>query len=385
MTWHKPADCEICSVIENNPEATNAQIRNFGGDIWGERTIRRHKNTPRLDEVDRFFDVPIPIITSRGKSVRLEDGSWEKITYRPRDEALLNALNYDDIERFLDARPVSQPEQGRTTNLHTAVLGLADLQLAKTASGGGTKETIDRVFRAVDKFVEHCEASTPTEIIVAECGDLIEGFDNIGTQRATNDLDLTSQVRTARRVVLEVLHRVKDLAPKVTLVSVPSNHAMVRIPGTKDLASTPANDWGLEISHQIEDVIRYREGWGHVSLLRPESDYAEAVTYETVPGVKIAFVHGHQANSQAKLADWWRGQAMGRRHGLQEADILLHGHYHNFRIETIGDSRWLLGMPSPDPGSDWFTNKTGDHSSPGLLAFDIVGEKSVPWKNLRIL
>lgn len=383
MTWHKPADCEICSVLESHPTATNAEVKSLGGGIWGERTIRRHRNTPRLDDVDSFFNVPTSIVTSRGKSTRLPDGSWEKITYRPQDGALLDALNYDDIERFLDSRPVTTPPkscQGRT-----AVLGLADLQLAKTASGGGTKETVERVFAAVDRFVEFCEADPPAEIVVAECGDVIEGFDNIGTQRSTNDLDLTSQVRTARRVLLEVMQRVKDLAPKVVLVSVPSNHAMVRLPGTKDIASTPANDWGIELSHQLGDVLRYREGWEHVSLLRPDGDYAEAVTYTTVTGVKIGFVHGHQANSQAKLADWWRGQAMGRRNGLHEADILLHGHYHNFRVETIGDSRWLLGLPSPDPGSDWYTNKTGDASSPGLLAFDISGPGSVSWSNLRIL
>ena len=82
MTWHKPADCEICSVLESHPTATNAEVKSLGGVIWGERTIRRHRNTPRLDDVDSFFNVPTSIVTSRGKSTRLPDGSWEKITYR---------------------------------------------------------------------------------------------------------------------------------------------------------------------------------------------------------------------------------------------------------------------------------------------------------------
>ena len=92
MTWHKPADCEICSVLETHPTATNAEVKSLSGGVWGERTIRRHRNTPRLDDVDAFFNVPTSIITSRGKSTRLADGSWEKVTYRPQDEALLNAL-----------------------------------------------------------------------------------------------------------------------------------------------------------------------------------------------------------------------------------------------------------------------------------------------------
>lgn len=382
ITKHDPMGCGVCLAIDRNPTAHNTDIALEAG--VGEATVRRHRQTPHppIEPYAPFADIPTEIITSRGRSIRTENG-WEKITYQPQAAALLKALDYNDIAEYLDSRPTTQPTT-QPPAPYTAVLGLADLQIGKTQETGGTKETIDRVLKAVDTFTAYCEATRPSEIVVAELGDVLEGFDNVATQRATNDLDLTSQVRTARRVLLEVLARVKDAAPTITFVSVPSNHAQVRIPGSKDFASNPANDWGIELSHQLEDVLRYRDGWDHVQLLRPEGKYAEALTHTTTSGVKLGMVHGHQANRQTNLGTWWQGQAMGRRHGLHEADVLLYGHYHNLRVETLGDSRWLVGLPSPDPGSDWYTNKTGNAASPGLLAFDL-SPGPVPWRNLRVL
>lgn len=380
---HNPTECNVCDVITNNPGLSNIKLGELA-DV-GESTVRRHKAGGETSLPDPFFtDIPLEIVTSRGRSILTENG-WEKITYRPQDLALLNALKYEDIERYLDNRPATYPPSVPGPDRHTAVLGLADLQLGKTQTNGGTQETLDGVLGAVEVFVADCKANPPTDVLILEGGDILEGFDNVATQRATNDLDLTAQVRTARRLLVDVLGMVKDVAPKVKLLSVPSNHAMVRVPGTKDFASTPANDWGIELSHQVQDVVMGRPGWGHVQFVRPPGDYAEAVMVTTGSGVKLALVHGHQANSQAKLSDYWRGQAMGRRYGLDQADVLVHGHYHNFRIETIGDSRWLVGLPSPDPGSDWYTNKTGNASCAGLLAFDLVPDKLVPWRNLRIL
>lgn len=53
-----------------------------------EATVRRHRRALKRkgrDELDRdaFFDLPVGAITKRGKTVRLADGSYEKIEYRP--------------------------------------------------------------------------------------------------------------------------------------------------------------------------------------------------------------------------------------------------------------------------------------------------------------
>lgn len=351
-----------------------------------ESSVRRHK-TPISDLLaakDGFFtDIPEAIITSRGSSRRLSDGSWEKITYRPQDLARYEAAKYDDLERAIaEFRPPQsafhKPKAGGYGPSES--LCLSDFQLGKTEANGGTQATIARVLGGIERFSQQCWRTSPQELILFELGDVLEGFDNLATQRGTNDLDLTMQIRTARRLLLEILYRVRDLAPKITFVSVPSNHCGVRISGTKDFASTPNNDWGIEVSHQLEEVLADREEWSHVSFKRTEG-FNTALTVTTLDGTVIGAFHGDDANNQNKVGDWWKGQSHGRRNNLHNADILLHGHFHNLSVAQSGDARWIIGTSSSDGGSSWFTNKTGESSLAGLTAFSVSDKM---WSNLRI-
>lgn len=350
-----------------------------------EATIRRwKKKLSQANVVDGYFGVPEAIITSRGKSIKTPDGSWEKITYRPQDMAVYEAFTFDDVEKAIAGFVVPTaptPIRGK----HTAVLCLSDFQLGKVDENGGTPETLDRILRSVEAFCTSLRFNQPAHILMAELGDLIEGFDNTGTQRATNDQDLTTQIRTSRRLLIEIIMRVSKASPGtgITFLTIPSNHCQVRVPG-KDLASTPNNDWGVELNHQLEDVLHDRPEFAHVKFLRPANNHAEAVVFTTPCGVVVGAVHGHQSKSPDKVGTWWTGQSHGRRNGLHTADILLHGHYHSLRVSQSGDSRWVIGTPSADNGSAWFTNKTGETSVAGILAFDVQAGQ-VPWSNLRLL
>lgn len=379
---HDTAECDVCQVISDNPGLTNTQLGYLAD--TSERSIRRHKTpletTPPMANVpDQFFtDIPTEIVTSRGRSILTPDG-WEKITYDPKKLALVKALEYDDIEKALaDYRP---PATAVSAKVSTEVLCIADLQVGKVASGGGSKELVDRVMKSVTAFEERVRVTRPGEILLLELGDLVENFSNLSTQRATNDLDMTLQIRIARRLLSEIVKRVAHLAPKVVLVSVPSNHGAVRIEGTKDFASNPNNDWGIEINHQLEEVFSNREGFEHVEFLRTEG-HQESLTYTCLDGTVIGVVHGHQASNPTKISDWWKGQSHGRRHGLHLVDILFHGHYHHLSITQTGDERWIIGTPSSDGGSDWFVNKTGEVSTSGMLMLEVSNRN---WVNPKIV
>lgn len=385
---HDPVSCEVCAVIQDNPTLTNTQLAYLAD--TSDRSIRRHKKpnptpNPLPSTPEQFFtDVPTEIVTSRGRSILTPDGSWEKITYRPQDMAVYEAFTFDDVEKAIAGfvvPPAPTPIRGK----HTAVLCLSDFQLGKVDENGGTPETLDRILRSVEAFCTSLRFNQPAHILMAELGDLIEGFDNTGTQRATNDQDLTTQIRTSRRLLIEIIMRVSKASPGtgITFLTVPSNHCQVRVPG-KDLASTPNNDWGVELNHQLEDVLHDRPEFAHVKFLRPANNHAEAVVFTTPCGVVVGAVHGHQSKSPDKVGTWWTGQSHGRRNGLHTADILLHGHYHSLRVSQSGDSRWVIGTPSADNGSAWFTNKTGETSVAGILAFDVQAGQ-VPWFNLRLL
>lgn len=241
----------------------------------------------------------------------------------------------------------------------------SDMQIGKTSFHGGTKETLTQVMGDWAKAADLARKLKPAVIVIAELGDPIENFYSTSSQRETNDLDLTSQVRTARRLLIEGIKTLAPLAPRLVYATVPSNHGSVRV-GFKAPAGDNHNDWGLEILEQLRDVCGENPTLAHVEFVRPAHLY-ESLSLE-VEGTKLGMVHGHQSKGAEKLGEWWKGQDHGRQ-PTWDADILLAGHWHSFRVQQSGNGRWVLVSPASDPGSDWFTNITGEWSQSGMLMF----------------
>ena len=60
---------------------------------------------------------------------------------------------------------------------------------------------------------------------------------------------------------------------------------------------------------------------------------------------------------------------------LRDVDILLYGHHHNQAIAEVSRGRWAIGCGSPDPGSAWFTNRTGRSATSGMTSFMTANQK----------
>ena len=116
-----------------------------------------------------------------------------------------------------------------------------------------------------------------------------------------------------------------------------------------------------------------------MKFFRPEK-WEEAVTVDAADGTRIGFTHGHLAGSQSKVPGWFRDLAFGRRSGLYDARILVHGHWHNFAVSQAGDARWIISCPSADRGSDWWTNVSGDSTKPAILTFEAQGGNASSWE-----
>jgi len=261
----------------------------------------------------------------------------------------------------------------------TFVVTPSDMQIGKTSYNGGTPETINRVMESFSKAEAFVKENTFAEIVIAELGDPLENFYSTSSQEQTNDLDLTGQIRTARRLLLEGVKMLAPYAPRLVYAAVPSNHGSVR-KGFKAPAADNHNDWGLEISEQIEDAVRFNESYNHVQFIRPEK-LQESLAFTTVSGTTLGMVHGHQARGAEKIGEWWKGQTHGRQ-PVSGAEILLAGHWHSFRVQHSGAAKWIMVSPASDPGSDWFTNITGEYSETGMLSFVTANGG---WDNLRIL
>ena len=352
-----------------------------------EATVRRRRRALKRkgrDDLDRdaFFDLPVGAITKRGKTVRLADGSYEKIEYRPGTLEMEEAkrLSYDDLEPVLREPLLPKPRPALEKG-ETLVVCMADLQVGKTGSGGGTEDTVRLVRRALNDIADDARLTGGYErIILSDVGDSTEGFWNVASQAQTNDLSLTDQIRTVQRLYAEAVRTLAPLCSSMYYVAVPSNHCAVRVgPGKNSRANAPDDDFGIMISKNIEDIVEDREGFEHVKFFRPEK-WEEAVTVDAADGTRIGFTHGHLAGTQAKVPTWFRDLAFGRRSGLYDARILVHGHWHNFGVRQVGDARWIISCPSADRGSDWWTNVSGDSTRPAILTFEARDGNASSWK-----
>lgn len=353
-----------------------------------EATVRRRrralKRRSKADLTqDEFFDLPVGAITKRGKTVRLADGSYEKIEYRPGAVEMEEAkrLSWDDLEPVF-AEPYIPPASALAkAHEGTPIVCLADFQVGKTASGGGTEDTVRLVRRALHDIANNLAGPKRWKrIIVADVGDSTEGFWNVVSQAQTNDLSLTDQIRTVQRLYAEAVKLLAPLCDSLVYVAVPSNHCAVRTgSGKNSRANAPDDDFGIMISKNIEDIVADRPGFEHVTFSRPEK-WEEAVTVQAADGTHIGFTHGHLAGSQSKVPGWFRDLAFGRRSGLYDARILVHGHWHNFAVRQVGDARWIISCPSADRGSDWWTNISGDSTRPAILTFEARSGNAQNWR-----
>lgn len=378
------------AIIENDllPEdqrASNVELAERFN--VSEASVRRHRaklkrrGAPDMGHDAFFNDVPVDAIVQRGKTIRLPDGSYEKITWKPGAVEMAEAkrLSYEDLAHVFH-EPIL-PKPAKVSDASTKVVCLADFQLGKVGSGGGTEDTVRLVRRAIKdisndvRFRGSCK-----RIILADVGDSTEGFWNVASQAQTNDLSLTDQIRTVQRLYAEAVQSLAPLCESLYYVAVPSNHCAVRTgQGKNSRANAPDDDFGIMISKNIEDIIAGRPSYEHVTFHRPEK-WEEAVTVEAADGTRVGFTHGHLAGSQSKVPGWFRDLAFGRRSGLYDARILVHGHWHNFGVSQVGDARWIISCPSADRGSDWWTNISGDSTKPAILTFEAQGGNASAWE-----
>lgn len=350
---------------------TNVHI----GRLYGvsEATVRRHADKLRVDD---FFGIPMSVISSRSRTARLEDGSYEKITYDPKALTLLHSLSYEDVEKAVsNYKPKTKP---RPRTGGTLVACAADFQAGKTDMRGGTIELVDRVNAVLSRWSE--ELDHYDTIILADCGDVIENFTNVVSQAQTNDLSLTDQIRVAQRLMLETLMRLSEKCDRLIYVAVPSNHSAVRTGvGSKNRSNAPDDDYGLLIQDNIELVLKDRPEYDHVEFVRPLK-WEHSVTVVTDDGTGVAFTHGDMAKNQANLNRWFADMAHGHVGQMHLAHILVHGHFHTPAISMSGDCKWIVGAPSIDNGSAWFTNLKGASSPSAMLTFEARNGRVENWK-----
>jgi hypothetical protein len=250
----------------------------------------------------------------------------------------------------------------------TTVVALADMQIGKTGSRGGTPELLVRLAEVRAKLYDYLKSEEPDRLVLAEVGDLFEGFNSGGNPMFTNDLSLSQQMDMAGTEVYKFVELMCRFG-HVDIMCVPSNHTAWR-QGAQALGN-PQDDLGLFVHKQVEKIAvaaKLDATWHY------PAPYDESVILD-VRGTLVGVVHGNQfAPKGAPL--WWAKQLHGGQ-PIGASDVLITGHYHVFSADSTGRnpytgrSKQWLQCPTLDNGSDWYRNKAGDDSDPGLLVFAI--------------
>lgn len=352
----------------HNPDGTASYTR-FSETPWGFEDYRAFIASRGQD--------PDQVTFTWGWTSNPSGGVWNKLNNVRGVAASAAAIPTGELFAVIDAWVPAVVVQ-ETATPATFVVCAADLQSGKTDYGLKSTDLAKRVLASFAKAAEIATATRFPEIIIADLGDIVENFNSTSSQRATNDLAITEQIRLARRLMLEGIKMLAPLTDSLVYVAVPSNHGSVRI-GPKSPENHVLDDYGIEIAEQLRDVCAESEKLSNVTVRIPDTSL-ESLSFET-SGTVLGFAHGHQAQSADGLGKFWQGQSHGRM-PLAAADIFLAGHFHSFRVQQSGDSRWLMVSPTSDNGSSWFTNRTGERSQTGMLSFITANRE---WSDLRIL
>jgi predicted phosphodiesterase len=312
------------------------------------------------------------------------DGEWLesfRATFVPNSGT--NLVPIDDlleiVGKWKPQKPVSSPIKGSVSNVAYVVV-LADTQVGKI-DGGGSEQIIKNVLHKTDLAVARLKELRKAgrdigTVYLPQLGDCIEGFNSQGGKNVwRTDLDLTSQIRVYRRLLLHMVKTFAPLADRVIVPCVPGNHdEAVRIGNS--MATTYTDSFALDAASAVADALVDHPDFKHVSFVFPKYDTL-TVTLD-MAGTVVGLAHGHQC--RGKAVDWWKNMAHGQQ-DIGESTLLLTGHYHHLKIEQSGRKTWIQA-PALDGGSTWFENSSGQAAPAGMLTLT-VGQGA--WSDVLIL
>lgn len=296
---------------------------------------------------------------------QLPNGEWRVSYYfkhRPKTSSLGLPALYE-AARINHRKPLKGSRRPQTT-----VVALSDMQIGKTGSRGGTPELLARLEQVRNKLEEYLKTHRPERLILAEAGDLFEGFNSAPGAMFTNDLSLAQQMDVAATELYTFIKLMARYGP-VDVLAVPSNHTAWR-QGKQNLGN-PQDDLGPFVHAQVE---KQAKAGGLDATWHYPAPFDESLIIN-VRGTTLGMVHGNQYSPGG--APLWLSKQMHGGQPIGSSDILITGHYHVLNISPsgrnpyTGRSKWWLQAPTLDNGSDWFRNIAGQDSDPGLLVFNI--------------
>jgi hypothetical protein len=325
-------------------------------------------------------------------SKRLENGDRDLIwlySYRARfRRKSLTALpdtEVEDIRKYVQKwKPLSKTKQESPETGSTLVVCWADQQLGKSA-GGGVDATVERILDSYTATIERVKelrrnGRNIEKIAIVNMGDPVEGCDgNYASQLFTVELTQRQQLLLALDLWAQGVRQLSSLAEESEFISVLCNHGEWMRRGGKAVTSDSDNAGGF-----LTDALqRILHGRPEADKLKWNIPHDEMTTTSVLSGVKVAFTHGHKITG--KEVEWLRGQSIRilREEG-REPDIWVTAHRHHLQVQDFGP--WYrFQCPSNDGGSKWYTDTSGNWSTPGTLTFLVGKHDPRGWSDMAVL
>lgn len=249
---------------------------------------------------------------------------------------------------------------------NTVVVCWADIQTGKVDHLGGLKESLERLDAKRVNLKAYLQKAHFDHVVVADCGDIIEGFQNFDAQTRTNSLSIMDQIDVAATEFWKLLSLCARFAP-VDVLSIPSNHC--RWGKGKSLIGKTTDDWGLHVSKRLE---RHNEEINLPITFHRAEEWCETLQFD-IRNSRIGLAHGHQVNNPDQIKTWW---AKMTHAGVLNCDVLVTGHFHFPSLRPSGKtvdgrSKWHVQASTLDNGSSWVRNKYGEDGDPALTVFQI--------------
>ena len=286
-------------------------------------------------------------------------GTW---FYRFMVEPIAAVVDVEDLLRVIRKAKITRPA---TAGLEVYNWIAGDLQLGKSdgdGSEGIVTALVNSINNAVADFKRLGGSKRFGTVHLAFLGDCGEGNQSQGGRNMwRTDLTVTEQYRIFRRVMLYAVDAFRQHVAAVEVDVVNGNHDE-----TQRFQATREDD-----GHATESAVALRDAlelnpdaYSHVSVFVPNKD--EATITRPVGDTVMTMTHGHKWR-RGKAFDWWAGQSLNW-HAPGAAQLLLHGHEHEFHVNAKRE-RTVICCPSFEDESTWWRHKTGDVGKRGAVVF----------------
>ena len=281
--------------------------------------------------------------------------------YRFAVEPVIAKANIEDLIKLIK-RKRRASEKSTGASVHHTLFG--DTQLGKM-DGDGTDGIVDRVVASIENARDELKRLRKTRSIgtahLAWLGDCGEGNQSQGGRNMwRTELTVTEQYRVFRRLMLHAIDEISPLVEFVDVDVVNGNHDDVQ-----RFQTTRADDGhATESAIALADALKLNpDRYESVRVFVPNRD--ESYITREIGSSIFTMAHGHQW-ARGKSMTWWAGQTFNM-HAPAASQFLLHGHEHEFSIQSKRD-RLVICVPTFESESTWWRHKTGDVAKTGAVS-----------------